>query len=94
MKILIVVSLILCICSIGCYEPKSDENAQNIKLIKIGMRDSDVRSIMGNPDTSGTPPLRDRFYYWEYSAPSLYSGNFIIYFSKKDSTVEIIDDGL
>lgn len=89
-----VISVILFSTFIGCNEPQPDENAQNIKRIKIGMPDQEVREIMGNPDTTGTPPLREKLYYFEYSSPSLYSGNFIIYFSTKDSVVEMIDNGL
>lgn len=88
------VFLILCVIFMGCSEPHADENIQNMKRIKIGMSYKEVRSIMGKPDTFGTPPLRDKLFYLEYSAPSLYSGNFIIYFNVRDSMVNVIDNGL
>ena len=91
-----IVPLILCVTFIGCSEQQQvDKNAQNIKRIKIGMADKEVRSIMDElPYDSGTISVEPKQYYLLYQAPSLYSGDFIIYFSAKDSIVENIDNGL
>lgn len=89
-----IISVILFTTCIGCNEPQADENAQNIKHIKIGMPDKAVRLIMGKPSDSGIISVQPQQYYLTFKSPSLYSGNFIIYFSIKDSIVENIDNGL
>jgi len=78
----------------SCSQTKADKNAELIKKITPGMTDKQVRSIMGQPDKIETQPLFDQEYNFLYEAPMSYSDNFRVFFTKEDSTVLRIGDGL
>lgn len=80
----------------SCYSPVADENAKNLKKIEVGMSIEEVKEIMGKPNVVmiGSYEKESDEFEFIYSAPSLYSGDFIIYISRKYSTVLRIYDGL
>ena len=78
----------------GCSQTKADKNAEQIKKIKTGMTDKEVRAIMGKPDKIETQPLYNQEYNFLFVAPTGYSDNFRVFFTIKDSTVIRVGDGL
>ena len=58
------------------------------------MTEKEVRGIMGNPDKIETQPLYDQEYNFLFEAPTGYSDNFRVFFTKKDSIVIRVGDGL
>lgn len=90
--------LILFVFSVVCCNSpqadRADRNAKNLKILKVGMRHNEVISIMGLPDTINDVIFREKLYEITYQAPSLYSGDFLIYMLKEDSTIVSIYDGL
>lgn len=87
------IGLVLVILLFGC-QTQADRNAENLKQIKIGMSDKEVRSIMGKPDRIEIPPLVNDKYDLQYIAPTGYSDDFHIILSINDSSVISIGDGL
>ncbi len=95
-----VVVWMLAICLVGCKDEVADRNAANIKLITAGMHWNEARHIMGDYqycDTiNGLKWLGEdgiAEYEYIYKAPSLYSGDFIIFVSVQDSLVTDIYRG-
>ena len=94
MKIVILISSLLLFCY-GCGpSPVAKRNAVNIKNIKPGMRIELVKKIMGEPEQIRILPFNDKEYEFQYISPSLYSDDFRIYFSRNDSIVLRVVDGL
>jgi hypothetical protein len=79
---------------VSCLQSKADKNVKLIKKIKVGMTEKQVRGIMGNPDKVGAYPFYDQEYNFLYEAPIGFSDDFRVFFSKNDSLVIRIGDGL
>jgi hypothetical protein len=95
--VIIVVSLILLA---GCRDEVADRNYENLKLVREGMHWREVRAIMGDwqycdtisgikyPGEDGIPN-----YQFSYKAPALFSGDFIIFVTVRDSLVTSVYRG-
>ncbi len=86
-------SVILLISIVACNSPRSEENAEKLKRIEIGMRIEEVEKIMGKPARITIAPYRPNKYDFMYNAPAGTSDNFHIYISREDSTVISINNG-
>lgn len=86
--LLCALSIAICI-SQGCTG-KYTQNANNIKKVQIGMDKKQVINIMGVPEFIDADTFDKERYSYIYGAPMLYSDNFYIFFSRKDSVVVAI----
>lgn len=80
--------IIICI-NQGCAGGYT-QNANNIKKVRIGMHKEQVIDIMGVPESIDADSFDKERYSYIYGAPMLYSDNFYIFFSRKDSVVVAI----
>jgi outer membrane protein assembly factor BamE (lipoprotein component of BamABCDE complex) len=85
--------IVLLISIAACDSPRSEENAENLKQIGVGMRIEEVEKIMGKPAKIIISPYEPNRYDFMYNAPFGMSDNFHIYISREDSTVISINNG-
>ncbi len=78
---------------LSCRNKQYYLNYDNLKKVKINMQISEVKEIMGKPDSVCMSNYENKIWLM-YNSPSGMSDNFYIYFSSVDSTVVCINDGL
>lgn len=78
----------------SCNNSKAIENERNLKRVKIQMKVQQVEEIMGKPDTVLPVFKRPDLFEYKYESPIGMSDDFYIFFSKGDSVVTGINNGL
>jgi hypothetical protein len=87
----LLMGLLIQILFFSCSGPRSDQNRDNLKKVKNGMRLEIVEKIMGQPQSISMDSIDSENYVFRYGAPGILADRYRIYISRKDSIVVDID---